>query len=126
MRFLGKKEVFDAPVVGQLAKAIGGIRVDRGTGSDEPLKAAVAALEAGELVAIMPQGTIPRGQAFFDPVLKGAGARRGSRDMTRVPVDPGRAVGHRAGVAAERTAAERAERDEPADDPRAGRSGRSS
>ena len=75
VRFLGKKEVFDAPVVGQLAKAFGGIRVDRGTGSDEPLKAAAAALEAGELVAIMPQGTIPRGPAFFDPVLKGGGAR---------------------------------------------------
>ena len=56
---------------GQVAKAFGGIRVDRGTGSDEPLKAAVAALDAGELVAIMPQGTIPRGPAFFDPVLKG-------------------------------------------------------
>lgn len=37
VRFLGKKEVFDAPVVGQLATALGGIRVDRGTGSDEPL-----------------------------------------------------------------------------------------
>src|SRR4051794_35658015 len=31
LRFLGKKEVFDAPVVGQLARAMGGIRVDRGT-----------------------------------------------------------------------------------------------
>ena len=39
-RFLGKKEVFDAPVVGQLAAAMGGIRVDRATGSDEPLQAA--------------------------------------------------------------------------------------
>ena len=37
VRFLGKKEVFDAPVVGQLARAMGGIRVERGTGSDEPL-----------------------------------------------------------------------------------------
>ena len=59
VRFLGKKEVFDVPVVGQVAKAFGGIRVDRGTGSDEPLKAAVSALDAGDLVAIMPQGTIP-------------------------------------------------------------------
>ena len=32
VRFLGKKEVFDAPVVGQLARAMGGIRVERGTG----------------------------------------------------------------------------------------------
>src|SRR5262249_44672860 len=70
-RFLGKKEVFDAPVVGPVARAFGGIRVERGTGSDEPLREAAAALEAGQVVAIMPQGTIPRGPAFFDPVLKG-------------------------------------------------------
>ena len=84
VRFLGKKEVFDVPVVGQLAKAMGGIRVDRGTGSDEPLKAAVAALDAGELVAIMPQGTIPRGPAFFDPVLKGRWGAARLADTTRV------------------------------------------
>jgi putative phosphoserine phosphatase / 1-acylglycerol-3-phosphate O-acyltransferase len=71
VRFLGKKEVFDAPVVGQLATAMGGIRVERGSGSDEPLRAAAEAVDAGELVALMPQGTIPRGPAFFDPELKG-------------------------------------------------------
>jgi putative phosphoserine phosphatase/1-acylglycerol-3-phosphate O-acyltransferase len=71
VRFLGKKEVFDAPVVGDLAKALGGIRVERGTGSSEPLDEAARILRSGELVAIMPQGTIPRGRAFFDPELKG-------------------------------------------------------
>jgi putative phosphoserine phosphatase/1-acylglycerol-3-phosphate O-acyltransferase len=70
-RFLGKKELFDVPVVGNLARAFGGIRVDRGSGSDEPLDAAVQALAAGDIVGIMPQGTIPRGEAFFDPVLRG-------------------------------------------------------
>ncbi len=70
-RFLGKKEVFDAPVVGQIAAAMGGIRVDRGTGSDEPLRAAADALAGGEMVAMMPQGTIPRGPAFFEPKLVG-------------------------------------------------------
>lgn len=70
-RFLGKKEVFDAPVVGQIAAAMGGIRVDRGTGSDEPLRAAADALEGGEMVAMMPEGTIPRGPAFFTPKLTG-------------------------------------------------------
>lgn len=64
-RFLGKKEVFDAPIVGPIAAAMGGIRVDRGTGSDEPLAAAAAALAGGEMVAMMPEGTIPRGPAFF-------------------------------------------------------------
>ena len=88
VRFLGKKEVFDAPVVGSLAKAFGGIRVERGTGSDEPLEAAAAALEAGELVALMPQGTIPRGPAFFDPVLKGRWGAARLAAMSKAPVIP--------------------------------------
>jgi putative phosphoserine phosphatase / 1-acylglycerol-3-phosphate O-acyltransferase len=71
VRFLGKKEIFDAPVVGTIARAIGGISVDRGSGSDQPLRAAEAALRAGEVVIVLPQGTIPRGEAFFDPILKG-------------------------------------------------------
>jgi putative phosphoserine phosphatase/1-acylglycerol-3-phosphate O-acyltransferase len=88
LRFLGKKEVFDAPVVGPMARAMGGIRVDRGTGSDEPLKAAARALDAGELVAMMPQGTIPRGRAFFEPELVGRwGAARLAR-MTGAPLIP--------------------------------------
>jgi putative phosphoserine phosphatase/1-acylglycerol-3-phosphate O-acyltransferase len=88
VRFLGKKEVFDAPVVGQVARAMGGIRVERGTGSDEPLAAAALALEAGELVAMMPQGTIPRGPAFFDPVLKGRWGAARLAAMTGAPVIP--------------------------------------
>ena len=71
VRFLGKKEIFDAPVVGTIARAIGGIPVDRGSGSDQPLRAAEAALRAGEVVIVLPQGTIPRGEAFFDPQLQG-------------------------------------------------------
>jgi putative phosphoserine phosphatase/1-acylglycerol-3-phosphate O-acyltransferase len=71
VRFLGKKEIFDAPVVGQLARAIGGIPVDRGSGSGQPLQAAEAALRAGEVVIVLPQGTIPRGESFFDPELHG-------------------------------------------------------
>ena len=58
-------------LVGQVVSALGGIRVERGSGSDEPLRAAADALAAGEAVALMPQGTIPRGRAFFDPELKG-------------------------------------------------------
>jgi putative phosphoserine phosphatase / 1-acylglycerol-3-phosphate O-acyltransferase len=88
IRFLGKKEVFDAPVVGQLATAMGGIRVERGTGSDEPLQAAADALSVGELVAIMPQGTIPRGPAFFDPELKGRWGAARLAAMTKAPVIP--------------------------------------
>lgn len=88
VRFLGKKEVFDAPLVGQMAKAFGGIRVERGTGSDEPLLAAAEALNAGEVVAIMPQGTIPRGPAFFDPKLKGRWGAARLAHLTKAPVIP--------------------------------------
>jgi putative phosphoserine phosphatase/1-acylglycerol-3-phosphate O-acyltransferase len=71
VRFLGKQEIFDAPVVGVIAKAIGGIPVNRGSGSRQPLRAAESALKAGEVVIVLPQGTIPRGDAFFDVELKG-------------------------------------------------------
>ncbi|MEZ5204882.1 MAG: HAD-IB family hydrolase [Acidimicrobiales bacterium] len=88
VRFLGKKEVFDAPLVGQVVTALGGIRVERGSGSDEPLRAAKEALDAGEVVAIMPQGTIPRGRAFFDPVLKGRWGAAKLAAMSGAPVVP--------------------------------------
>ncbi len=88
LRFLGKKEVFDAPVVGQLATAMGGIRVERGSGSDEPLAAAAEALEGGQLVMLMPQGTIPRGRAFFEPELKGRWGAARLATMTKAPVVP--------------------------------------
>ena len=88
VRFLGKKEVFDLPVVGRLGVAMGGIRVDRGTGSDAPLQAAADALNDGDLVAIMPQGTIPRGRAFFDPVLRGRWGAARLAAMTGAPVIP--------------------------------------
>jgi len=88
VRFLGKKEVFDSPIIGQIATAIGGIRVDRASGSNEPLAAAAEALAAGEMVAIMPQGTIPRGRAFFDPVLRGRWGAARLAVMSHAPVFP--------------------------------------
>ena len=88
VRGLGKKEVFDVPIVGRILKASGGIRVDRGTGSDEPLEAAIEAVEAGELLMIAPEGTIPRGPAFFDPVLKGRWGAARIAAATGAPVIP--------------------------------------
>nr|MDQ3756958.1 1-acyl-sn-glycerol-3-phosphate acyltransferase [Actinomycetota bacterium] len=87
-RFLGKKEVFDAPVIGPAARAMGGIRVDRGSGSDEPLKEAAHVLDAGEVVVVMPQGTIPRGRAFFEPTLVGKTGAARLAAMTGAPVIP--------------------------------------
>jgi putative phosphoserine phosphatase / 1-acylglycerol-3-phosphate O-acyltransferase len=87
-RFLGKKEVFDIPVVGPVSKAFGGIRVDRGTGSNEPLRHAERALRGGEVVGIFPEGTIPRGPAFFEPELKGRWGAAKLAAATGVPVIP--------------------------------------
>ena len=88
VRFMGKQELFDAPVVGQLSRALGGIPVDRGSGSGDPMSRATAALRAGEVVIVLPQGTIPRGEAFFDPVLHGkTGAARLAAE-TGAPVIP--------------------------------------
>jgi putative phosphoserine phosphatase/1-acylglycerol-3-phosphate O-acyltransferase len=67
---------------------MGGIRVDRGTGSDEPLRLAAEALEAGEMVAIMPEGTIPRGPAFFEPELQGRWGAARLAQMTGATVIP--------------------------------------
>lgn len=89
LRFLGKKEVFDVPLLGQAARAMGGIRVDRGSHTaGDALADATRALRAGELVAIMPQGTIPRGSAFFDPLLKAKSGAARLAAATKAPVVP--------------------------------------
>ena len=93
LRMLAKKELFDVPLVGAICNGMGGIPVDRAAPGDAPYAAAVAALQRGDLVGLMPQGTIPRGAAFFDPVLVGkpgvvrmAQATRVSRWRAPVPV----------------------------------------
>ena len=88
VRFLSKKEVLEAPVVGLLVASFGTIPVDRGSGSDEPLLAAAKALEAGEVVALMPQGTIPRGRALYDPELKGRWGAARLATLSKAPVVP--------------------------------------
>ena len=88
VRGLGKREVLDAPVVGPLARAIGTIRVDRGTGSDEPLDAASLAVRGGDVVMLAPEGTIPRGPAFFEPELRGRWGAARLAALTGAPVIP--------------------------------------
>lgn len=88
VRFLAKREMFDVPVLGWVARAIGGIPVDRGSGSGQPLREAEAALRAGEVVIVLPEGTIPRGEAFFDPVLKGKTGTARLAAATGAPVVP--------------------------------------
>jgi putative phosphoserine phosphatase/1-acylglycerol-3-phosphate O-acyltransferase len=88
LRFLGKKEVFDVPVAGQAMKLLGQIRVDRGTGDSLPLQKAIDALSRGEAIGIFPQGTIPRGEKFFEPLRAKTGVARlaVAADVPVIPV----------------------------------------
>lgn len=87
-RVLGKKELFDIPVLGSLISAAGGIRVDRAEGGAESYDMAALALEGGEMVGVLPQGTIPRGDAFFDPELRGKSGAARLAAASRAPVIP--------------------------------------
>jgi putative phosphoserine phosphatase/1-acylglycerol-3-phosphate O-acyltransferase len=87
-RSLAKKELFDAPIIGQLARAFGQIMVDRKGAGASALVEAVNALRAGEAIVILPQGTIPRGRDFFDPQLSGRPGVGRLAGATRAPVIP--------------------------------------
>jgi putative phosphoserine phosphatase/1-acylglycerol-3-phosphate O-acyltransferase len=87
-RFLGKQELFDAPVVGQIARAFGGIPVERAGNASKSLGPAERVLRAGEGIVVLPQGTIPRGRAFFDPDLKGKTGAARLAASTGAPVIP--------------------------------------
>ena len=57
-RFLAKQELFRIPVVGTVLRGAGQIPVARGSRDGSSLDRAVAALEAGEVVVIYPEGTV--------------------------------------------------------------------
>ncbi len=88
LRYLGKKEMFDAPVIGQAMLLLGQIQVNRGTGDHMPLQQAIDALKRGEAIGIFPQGTIPRGEKFYDPQLRGRTGVARLAVATDVPVVP--------------------------------------
>lgn len=87
-RGLAKKELFDAPVLGKLLEAAGAICVDREGKSSDAYEQALEALRAGEVVVIAPQATIPRGEAFFDPELRGKTGTARLAAATGAPVLP--------------------------------------
>lgn len=60
-RFLAKESIFEVPVVGAAMRAMGHIPVRRGTtDARQSLAAAVAALDAGRLIVMHPEGTVTR------------------------------------------------------------------
>jgi len=100
LRFVAKEELWANRLVGAVLDSLGGIPVRRGRGDLDALAAAAAALRAGEIVAIFPQGTVLGSDER--PWLRGAarlaigtgtpivpvrivGADRALRPGTRVP-----------------------------------------
>ena len=85
--FLGKVEVFDVPVVGAILRGARQIPVRRETGTaGEAYAAAVAAVEAGECVAIYPEATLTREPGLW-PMRGKTGAARVALS-THCPVIP--------------------------------------
>ena len=69
-------------------RASGAICVDRKRSGRAAYEAAEEALRNGEVVIIAPQGTIPRGEAFFDPRLRGKSGVARLAAATGAPVIP--------------------------------------
>ena len=59
-RFLAKEDLFRIPVVGTVLRGAGQIPVARGTRDGSSLDRAAAAIGAGEVVVIYPEGTVTK------------------------------------------------------------------
>lgn len=87
-RFLLKESLAKAPVVGLIVASAGQIPVNRGrAGARESLVAGRAALEAGEVLCVYPEGTVTRDPAWW-PMQAKTGAARLAAACPDVPVVP--------------------------------------
>ena len=66
-RFLAKQELFDAKGIGTVLRGAHQISVARGTGDQSPLVDAAAAVRAGEVVVVYPEGTTTTTNQDFSP-----------------------------------------------------------
>jgi 1-acyl-sn-glycerol-3-phosphate acyltransferase len=87
-RFLAKESIFEVPVVGAAMSAMGHIPVKRGTvDARQSLAAAVAALDAGKVIVLHPEGTVTRDPLGW-PMNGKTGAARLAMLVPDVPVIP--------------------------------------
>lgn len=86
-RILAKASLFGVPVLGPVLRATGQIPVHReSAAAGESLRSAVAAIEAGECVAVFPEGTLTRDPDLW-PMVGRTGVARLAL-TTRAPVVP--------------------------------------
>ena len=60
VHYLGKAELFSIPLIGWIFRAIGAVRVDRGTGDTTAIDTCTALARKGEIIGIFPEGTRSR------------------------------------------------------------------
>lgn len=74
--FLGKAEVFATPVIGPLLRRAGQIPVHRGTArAADSFAAALDAIDAGQIVCLLPEGTLTRDPDLWPMAGKSGAAR---------------------------------------------------
>ncbi len=88
IRFMAKKELFSTRIGGWLFSALGGIPVDREATDRAALRVSQQALEAGEPLAIFPEGTRASGPELAR-LFDGAAYLAGRLDIPIVPVGVG-------------------------------------
>lgn len=87
-RFLAKESIFDVKIVGSAMRAMGHIPVRRGTAdARQSLDQAVAALRAGRMIVLHPEGTVTRDPDGW-PMTGKTGAARLALLVPNVPVIP--------------------------------------
>jgi 1-acyl-sn-glycerol-3-phosphate acyltransferase len=85
--YLAKEALFRIPVLGGILPHVGQIPVFRsGRGNDEPMRAAKAFLQAGQVVVVFPEGTLTRDPELW-PMRGKAGAVRLAVE-TGLPIVP--------------------------------------
>ncbi|MDP1721343.1 MAG: lysophospholipid acyltransferase family protein [Candidatus Nanopelagicaceae bacterium] len=86
-RFIGKRSVFNIPVIGRILLAAGQIPVDRESAqAGRALDYAIAAIDAGHVIGIYPEGTLTRDENLWPMVAKTGAARLAI--LTQTPVIP--------------------------------------
>lgn len=86
-RYIGKKSLFEIPILGRILYAAGQIPVDRESqDASRALDHAVASLMAGHLVGVYPEGTLTRDPNLWPMVGKTGVARLAI--LTQAPVIP--------------------------------------
>lgn len=87
IRALAKESLFRAPMIGWVMRTMGHIPVHRGaTSASDSLRTAAERIQAGETVAVYPEGTVPEGDLQKLGDFKTGAARLAL--MTGVPLVP--------------------------------------